>query len=216
VPEGDRLVRAGGWDGWEPNQLLGWDVHGKSLGVVGLGRIGSAVARRATGFGARVLYTRRSGPIPPRQVPPGARWEHRAELPALLAEADIVSLHVPYSTETRHLIGARELALMKTTAVLVNTSRGAVVDEQALVRALEAGPPAAAGLDVYEDEPRLHPRLAELRNTVLLPHLGSSTHETRARMAEVAAANLVAALGGETVPNPVNPEVLEDGRLPVR
>lgn len=216
LAEGDALVRAGGWEQWGPSFMLGWDVYGKTLGIVGMGRIGQAVARRSLGFGMRVLYTRRSGALAAAELPPAATWEYRPELHGLLAEADIVSLHVPSSAETRHLIGERELGLMKSTAILVNTARGPVVDEESLVRALRAGRPGAAGLDVYENEPRLAPGLADLPNTVLLPHLGSATRETRGRMAELAVVNAAAALRGEVVPHPVNPEVLQDGRLPLR
>jgi glyoxylate reductase len=211
VVEGDMLVRQGRWQGWEPSQLLGMDLEGKTLGVVGLGRIGRAVARRAVGFDMRVIYTRRSGRVPDDEVPPGSSWEHRPSLTDLLAEADIVSLHVPLVAETRHLIGAHELTRMRRTSILVNTARGPVVDEAALVEALRAGTPAVAALDVYEHEPQLSFGLAGLTNSVLLPHLGSATRETRGRMAALAVRNAEAALAGEPVPHPVNPEVLSGG-----
>ena len=208
VAEGDALVRRGGFHGIFPTFMLGRDVNGKTLGIVGMGRIGMAVARRAFGFGMPVLYARRSGPVATGLVPTGASWQHCESLDMLLAAADIVSVHVPLSPVTRHLIGAPELALMRPGSVLVNTSRGAIVDEAALVDALRTGPLGAAGLDVYEDEPRLSPGLADLPNTVLLPHVGSATVETRGRMAELAALNAIAAVRGESVPHPVNPDVL--------
>ncbi len=208
VAEGDALVRRGDFRGIFPTFMLGRDVNGKTLGIVGMGRIGMAVARRAFGFGMPVLYARRSGPVAPELVPTGASWQHCESLDMLLVAADIVSVHVPLSPVTRHLIGASELALMRPGSVLVNTSRGAVLDEVALVDALRTGPLGAAGLDVYEDEPRLSPGLADLPNTVLLPHVGSATVETRGRMAELAARNAIAAVRGESVPHPVNPDVL--------
>jgi glyoxylate reductase len=208
VAEGDALVRRGDFHGIFPTFMCGRDVNGKTLGIVGMGRIGMAVARRAFGFGMPVLYARRSGPVAPELVPTGASWQHCESLDMLFAAADIVSVHVPLSPVTRHLIGASELALMRPGSVLVNTSRGAVLDEAALVDALRTGPLGAAGLDVYEDEPRLSPGLADLPNTVLLPHVGSATVETRGRMAELAARNAIAAVRGESVPHPVNPDVL--------
>lgn len=211
VVEGDRLVRGGGFHGWAPTMLLGREVAGATLGIVGMGKIGCAVARRAAGFSMRVLYTLRSGPLPADgDVDP--QWEHRTALDDLLREADIVSLHVPLNADTHHLLGARELALMKPDAVLVNTARGAAVDEGALVEALRAGRPGAAGLDVYEEEPAVHPGLSGLDNVVLLPHLGSATVGARGRMAELAARNAAAAVWGERVPYPVNPEVLAGHR----
>jgi glyoxylate reductase len=209
VPEGDRMVREGRFERWSPFMLLGHSVAGATLGIVGMGRIGRAVARRALGWDMRVLYTRRSGPLPDDQIPPGARWEFRARLDDLLRQADIVSLNVPLVPETRHLIGRRELGLMKPGSYLINSARGPVVDEDALVEALRSGHLAGAGLDVYENEPELAPGLAGLDNTTLLPHLGSATVETRGRMAELAALNAIAAVRGDSVPHPVNPEVLE-------
>jgi len=197
VCEGDRLVRAGRWRGWSPDLLLGRDVHGATLGIVGLGRIGTAVARRARGFGMRVLYHQRR---PARRPPAGVT---RVSLARLLAAADIVSLHVPLTAATRHLIGPRELARMRRDAILVNTSRGAVVDEAALVRALTSGKLAAAGLDVFAREPHVGRELRALRNVVMTPHVASATTATRARMAVVAARNVAAALAGRRPPNPV-------------
>jgi glyoxylate reductase len=208
VTEGDRMVREGRFERWSPFMLLGRDVTGSNLGIVGMGRIGQAVARRAAGWDMRVIYTGRGGPLPADQTPVGARWAFRAKLDELLAEADIVSLHVPLLPETRHLIGARELALMRPGSYLINTARGPVVDEAALVEALRSGRLAGAGLDVYEHEPRLAPGLADLPGVTLLPHLGSATVQTRGRMAEVAAMNAIAAVRGERVPHVVNPEAL--------
>jgi glyoxylate reductase len=216
VVEGDRMVREGRFEPWSPFMLLGRAVAGATLGIVGMGRIGQAVARRALGWDMRVLYTRRNGPLPPGAVPAGARWEYRENVDELLGEVDIVSLHVPLLPETRHLIGARELALMRSGSYLVNTARGPVVDEVALVQALREGHLAGAGLDVYEREPELAAGLTDLVNVVLLPHVGSATVETRSRMAGLAAINAIAAVRGEPVPHPVNTEVLgAGGRLSV-
>lgn len=192
--EAESDLRSGRWPGWDIDQYLGRDVHGAVLGVVGFGRIGQAVARRGAGFGMEVLHhTRRDTGM--------VGW--RGDLDALLTESDIVTLHVPLTDATRHLIDARRLRLMKPDAVLVNTSRGPVVDEEALATALEEGVIFAAGLDVYEREPEVHPRLLAAPRTVLLPHIGSASVATRTRMARVAAANVVAVLAGERPPNPV-------------
>ncbi len=202
--EGERLVRSRAWTGWGPLQLLGRDVAGSTLGLVGFGRIAQAMARRAHGFGMRVLYWNRAR-RPAEAEKLGAVYRDRD---ALLAESDFVSLHVAYTPDTHHLIGAAALARMKPTAVLVNTSRGPVVDERALVQALRRGTIAGAGLDVFEREPRLEPELYDLPNCVLLPHLGSATAGTRTRMGMMAADNLLAAWRGERPPNCVNPAVL--------
>lgn len=194
VAEGDRLVRAGGWQRWEPELLLGRDVHGATLGIVGLGAIGRAVARRAAGFGMRVLgWSRTAGEVP---------GVERLSLDGLLAESDFVSLHVALAAETRGLLGAGALARMKPGAILVNTTRGGVVDEAALVDALRDGRLAAAGLDVFEREP-LPPEspLLALPNVVLTPHVGSASIATRARMADLAVANLLAGLEGCPLPH---------------
>lgn len=198
--EGDRLVRAGQWPGWAPLQLLGLDLRGATLGVVGAGRIGSAVARRAAAFGTRVLYKH------PRKLAELERslQAERADLDRLLRESDIVTLHVPARPENRRLLGAEQLGAMKSRAILINTSRGSVVDEGALVDALRRKRIAGAGLDVYENEPKLAAGLAELPNVVLAPHLGSATVATRERMAELAAQNAIAVLRGTDPPNPVN------------
>jgi glyoxylate reductase len=199
VCEGDRLIRAGRWRGWSPDLLLGRDVHGATLGIVGLGRIGAAVARRARGFGMRILYHQR------RAIPRPPAGATRVSLARLLAGSDIVSLHVPLTTATHHLIGSRELAHMRRGAILVNTSRGAVVDETALIRALASRRLAAAGLDVFAREPRVPAALRALPNVVLTPHVASATTATRARMALVAAQNLAAVLAGRRPPNVVVP-----------
>lgn len=198
IPEGDRFMRAGRFEGWGPNLFLGADVFGRTIGIVGMGSIGSAVAKRARGFGMTVLYHNRTAS--PREEELGARL---VSLNELLERADFVCLHVPLTVETRHLIGAEQLARMKRTAILVNVARGAVVDEEALVRALEDGRIAGAALDVYEHEPEVHPRLLELENVVLAPHLGSATVGTRERMALMAAADLLAALRGQRPLHPV-------------
>jgi glyoxylate reductase len=208
VVEGDRMVREGRFERWSPFMLLGRSVAGATLGIVGMGRIGRAVARRALGWNMPVLYTRRGGPLPDSDVPAGAAWEYCPALDDLLARADIVCLHVPLAPETVHLVGARELALMKRGSYLINTSRGPVVDEAALVEALRSGHLGGAGLDVYEHEPEPAPGLREQENAVLLPHLGSATVETRESMAELAALNAIAALRGEPIPHVVNPEAL--------
>jgi len=204
VVEADKFTRAGKFKGWGPMMFLGGDVYGKTLGVVGVGRIGSAVAKRAKGFNMRVLYTDvvRNKEIE-KEV--GAK---KVELDELLRESDFVTLHVPLMPSTRHLIGERELKLMKKTAYLINTSRGPVVDERALVEALRKGEIAGAGLDVYENEPELSPGLAELDNVVLTPHIASASVETRTRMATLAAENIIAFFEGKRPPTIVNPEVL--------
>ncbi|MBK7207232.1 MAG: D-glycerate dehydrogenase [Elusimicrobia bacterium] len=199
IVEGDRGVRAGDFKGWAPGLHLGQGVSGKILGVVGAGRIGAAVARMSTGFRMRVLYWGRSR----NRVLEKAVGARRVPLDRLLRESDFVTLHVPGSAATRHMIGRRELALMKPTAVLVNTARGTIVDEKALVTALRKKRVFAAGLDVYEKEPLLAPGLARLPNAVLAPHAGSATLETRTRMATLAAGNIAAVLAGHKPLTPV-------------
>ena len=192
----ERDLRNGRWSGWGISQYLGMDVYGARLGLVGYGRIGRAVARRADGFGMQVHhYTRR----------PTGEPGYVADLDALLADSDIVSLHVPLTDETLHLLDARRIALFKPTAVLVNTARGPVVDEHALALALEEGRLFAAGLDVYEREPEIHPRLLSAPRTVLLPHIGSATVATRTRMARLASTAVVDVLAGRIPPNLVRP-----------
>ncbi len=199
--EGERLLRAGAWTGWSPTGMLGARLTGRTLGIVGLGRIGRAVAARARdGFGMRVLAWSRSAP-PAAAAEDGI--ERVATLDTLLARADIVSLHCPATPLTRHLIGAPQLARMPRHAVLINTARGEVVDEAALVAALEAGTIAGAGLDVYEGEPAVHPGLLTREDVVLLPHLGSATVETREAMGMRAVANLNAFFAGSPLPDAV-------------
>jgi lactate dehydrogenase-like 2-hydroxyacid dehydrogenase len=199
--EGERELRAGRWAGWRPTHLLGRSLHGRTLGVVGFGRIGQATARRARhGLGMRVLYL---NPSPRDEDARALGAERCATLEALLAASDVVSLHCPATPETRHLIDAAALARMKRGAILVNTARGDVVDEGALAAALADGTIAAAGLDVYEGEPRVHPALLALENVVLLPHLGSATEETRRAMGERALANLEAFFDGRDPPDRV-------------
>jgi glyoxylate reductase len=203
--EADRYVREGRFQQWEYMLLLGGDIHGKTLGVVGFGRIGRAMARRALGFGMRVLYQ--------DSVAADTTTERelnaiRTDLPTLLRESDFVSLHTPLIAETRRLINARSLRTMKRTAYLINAARGPVVDEKALVRALKEGWIAGAGLDVFEEEPKVHPGLVGLPNVVLAPHIASGSLETRLKMATLAVENCLAVLEGRTPPTPVNPEVL--------
>ena len=202
--EGDRQVREGRFRAFAPFRFLGKDISGKVLGIVGLGRIGRAVARRAAGFGMRLQYHQRNRLSAADEAALGVRF---ADLDRLLETSDVISLHVPLTPGTRHLIGAAQLRRMKPAAILVNTARGPVVDETALVEALREGRIGGAGLDVYENEPQLAPGLAALDNAVLLPHVGSATIETRTRMATLAADNLVAGLRGEVPPNCLNPEI---------
>ncbi|MDQ3638464.1 MAG: D-glycerate dehydrogenase [Actinomycetota bacterium] len=197
--EGERIVRAGEWEAWGPKMLLGPDVWGKRLGILGLGGIGQAVARRAKGFGMEILYHNRS-----RKEEAEKELDARyVELDELLRTCDFFSIHSPLTEETTHLIGAPEFEKMKPEAVLVNTSRGPVVDEAALADALAEGAIFAAGLDVYEEEPKVHPKLLELENVVLAPHIGSASIETRDKMAATAGEDLRAVLQGERPKNPV-------------
>ena len=201
VVEGDRRTREGRFQFWAPLHFLGAGVTGKTLGIIGLGRIGKAVARKAAAFDMRILYHSRR-PIDKAEAEDlGAEY---VSMETLLKEADFVSIHVPLTDETHHLIGTEALGMMKTSAYLLNTSRGAVVDEQALVEVLKNEKIAGAGLDVYENEPKLTPGLTALSNVVLLPHVGSGTWETRTKMARVAAENLLEGLKGKIPPNCVN------------
>ncbi len=202
VVEGDQEMRTGRFQGWGPLYLIGGDVTGQTLGLIGPGRIALAVAERAKGFKMRILYFGRR--VSPELEAIGAE---RVELARLLSESDYVSLHVPLTDQTRHLIDAEALAKMKASSYLINTARGPVVDEEALVQALRAGQIAGAGLDVYEDEPRMTEGLADCSNAVLMPHLGSATHATRAAMARLAAENLSTLLQGGRPPNLLNPEI---------
>ncbi|MGH8620361.1 MAG: 2-hydroxyacid dehydrogenase [Burkholderiales bacterium] len=201
VTEGEAYVRAGDWKGWHLKQMLGTDVHHATLGVFGMGRIGQAIARRAHGFDMRVLYHNRTRLAAETERAHGVEYRTKD---ALLAESDFVVLQVPYSPETHHMIGAAELKRMKKGAVLINSARGGVVDDAALIAALAAGTIRAAGLDVFEGEPRLNPGFLALKNVVLVPHIGSSTEATRRAMAMTAAKNAVAALTGQRPPNLVN------------
>ncbi len=203
VAEGDRLVRARKFKGWIPMMMLGHEVSGKTIGIIGAGRIGTAVALRANGFGMKILYHshRRNSDMDALGAAPVTQDE-------LLTKSDFVSLNVPLNEETRGLIGKRELMIMKSTAFLINTARGEVVDELALIRALKSKKIAGAGLDVYVNEPKVNPQFFKLDNVVLAPHLGSATFETRAKMAELAALNAIAVLKGERPRAIVNPEVL--------
>jgi len=203
LTELERRVRAGEWTGWRLKQWLGIDVHHATLGIFGMGRIGQAIARRAAGFEMKVLYHNRKRVASDIEKRLNATYVTRDEL---LRRSDIVVLQVPYSAETHHLIGAAELKLMKQTAVLINSTRGGVVDDAALIAALRSGDIRAAGLDVFENEPRLNPEFLRLDNVVLMPHIGSSTEATRRAMAMTAARNLVAALTGGKPPNLLNPE----------
>jgi glyoxylate reductase len=205
VGEGERLVRSRQWTGWEPMQLLGADVTGATLGIIGLGRIGQAMARRARAFDMRVIYWSRNRLQPDEEAAVGVMY---APLENVLCEADFISLHVAYSPETCHLLGEAQFALMKPAALVINTTRGAVIDERALVRALQKKQIAGAGLDVYENEPALEPELYALENVVLAPHLGSATIGTRTKMGLLAVDNLLAACAGRRPPNCVNPSVL--------
>jgi len=201
VAEADRFVRSGQWDRWQWDLLWGADIHGKTLGVVGFGRIGRAVARRALGFNMRVLYQ--------DAVQADAAVERdlrasRVDLEALLRESDFVSLHTPFLPETRHLINARTLRLMKRSAILVNAARGPVVEETALVRALQEGWIAGAELDVFKKEPKVHPGLLALTNVVMAPHIGSASLDTRIAMATLAVRNCLAVLDGKPPITPVS------------
>jgi gluconate 2-dehydrogenase len=204
LTEVESYIRCGQWTGWRLKQWLGVDVHHATLGIIGMGRIGQVIAKRAGGFDMRVLYHNRK--------PVTKEIERRLTvtyvgMKELLAQSDFVILQVPYSPQTHHLIGAAELRSMKPTAILINSTRGGVVDDAALIAALKGGTIRGAGLDVFENEPKLDPGFLELKNVVLAPHIGSSTEATRRAMAMTAAKNLVAALTGKTPPNLLNPEV---------
>lgn len=206
VVEADRFVRSGKWVGWKPNLMIGSDVHGKTLGVIGLGRIGSAVAKRGQGFNMRIAYA------DIRRLHPAIEQQHQLHfmpLRDLLQTSDFVTLHVPLTPETFHLIGAEQLSLMKKSAFLINASRGPVVDEKALVEALRAGTIAGAGLDVFEAEPQVSPELLAMDNVLLLPHVGSATDETREKMVQTAVNNILAVIRGEIPPNILNPEIYQ-------
>jgi len=206
MAESEHFLRRGEWTRWAYDMFTGSDVHGATLGILGMGRIGQAIARRgALGFGMRVLYHNRSRLPPEQEQPLGARHVDKA---TLLREADHLVLVLPYSAQSHHIIGAAELAQMKRTATLTNVARGGIVDDAALAAALRDRRIAAAALDVFEGEPAVHPDLLTVPNIVLTPHIASATVATRRRMAELAADNLIAALTGATPPTPINPQVL--------
>jgi glyoxylate reductase len=207
IGEGEALARSGNWEGWDLDQLVGTDVWGKTLGLVGFGRIGRAMARRASGFQMKVLYT---DAVRAAESVEQELYADFRNLNSLLAESDYVSLHVPLLPETRGLFDGARFSRMKPTAFLINTARGPVVDEAALVLALESGKIAGAALDVFENEPRIHPGLKR-SNVVLAPHIASASLETRTKMACIAAENVVALFAGQRPPNPLNPEVLRAG-----
>ncbi|MDI6762871.1 MAG: D-glycerate dehydrogenase [Thermodesulfobacteriota bacterium] len=206
VVEADQFLRSGQWKGWKLMEFLGHDVHHKGLGICGLGRIGQRVAKRGKGFDMKILYTDVVRAAPSIEESLGAQFVDKKDL---LSESDFVSLHVPLFPETTHYISDAELALMKPTAILINASRGTVVDEKALVRALQEKKIAGVGLDVYEREPEVEPELLQMKNVVLAPHIASASRETRLRMATMAAENLMAGLTGKRPPNLVNEGVLQ-------
>jgi len=199
ISESERFLRKGNFKGWEPMLMLGLDVYGKTLGIIGMGRIGQAVAKRATGFAMRIIYY---NDVPVSNTLPFETTE--TDLQTLLKEADIITLHLPLTKETFHLIGKEEFALMKENAVLINTSRGAVIDEKELIKALSEKRIFSAGLDVYENEPDIPQELLALENVVLLPHIGSASIETRTKMALLAAENAIAVMKGRKPPAQVN------------
>ncbi|MGB7343143.1 MAG: D-glycerate dehydrogenase [Pirellulaceae bacterium] len=206
VAEGDRFVRSKAWEGWGPLQFLGADITGATLGLIGLGRIGKAMLRRAKGFDMNVIYWNRTRMDAAEERDLGVKYRSMEEV---LQQSDFVSLHVALNDATRHLVGADQLAMMKPTATIINTARGPVIDEKALVAALKSGAIASAGLDVYENEPLLEPELYELENAVIAPHLGSATLGTRTLMGNMAIDNCLAACRGERPPNLVNPEIYD-------
>jgi lactate dehydrogenase-like 2-hydroxyacid dehydrogenase len=203
ITEVESYIRGGEWTGWRLKQWLGVDVHHATLGIIGMGRIGQAIARRAAGFDMKVIYSNRKRVAPEIEQRLNAEYASKDDL---LARADFVVLQMPYSAETHHLIGAAQLKMMKPTAILINSTRGGVVDDAALIEALKHGTLRGAGLDVFENEPKLNPEFLTLKNVVLAPHIGSSTQATRRAMAMTAAKNLVAALSGGTPPNLLNPQ----------
>ena len=206
MAESEHFLRRGEWTRWAYDMFTGSDVHGATLGILGMGRIGQAIARRGTlGFGMKLIYHNRSRLTPEQEAPLGARYVDKA---TLLREADHLVLVLPYSASSHHTIGAAELAQMKPTATLTNVARGGIVDDVALAQALRERRIAAAGLDVFEGEPKVHPDLLTLPNVVLTPHIASATVATRRAMAELAADNLIAALTGGAPPTPINPQVL--------
>ena len=206
VVEADQYLRSLKWKRWGLMDFLGYDVHHKVLGICGLGRIGQRVARRAKGFDMKILYTDVSQLPPPIEENTGARFVDKK---TLLAESDFITLHIPLFPETTQYISTAEFSLMKPTSILINASRGPVVDEKALVQALKEKKIAGAGLDVYEREPEVEAELIQMKNVVLAPHIASASYETRLQMTMMAARNLVAGLTGKKPPNLVNPEVMQ-------
>lgn len=205
IVEGDQFVRQGKWEGWGPLQFLGQDVAGSTLGLIGFGRIGKAMARRAQGFSMPVLYWNRTRLSPSEERELDVAY---AEMDEVLEKSDFLSLHVALTDQTRHLIGRAEIEKMKTTASIINTARGPVIDESALVETIRSGRIAGAGLDVYEQEPKLAGGLAELPSVVIAPHLGSATHATRTKMGMMAVDDCLAGCAGQRPINLVNPDVL--------
>lgn len=205
IPEAERFLRAGKYKGWGPMLFMGADVHQSTLGLIGAGRIGKIMAKRASGFDMNILYYDVY-----RMSPEDEAQYHMTYLPMdeVLRQADFISVHTPYMPSTHHLIGEREMNLMKPTAILINTARGPIVDEKALVKALQEGKIAGAGLDVFENEPAVEPELLTMENVVLLPHIASASLNTRTLMATMASDNIVAHYHGQRPPNIVNPEVL--------
>jgi len=201
IVEGDEFMRKGKFKGWAPLLMLGGDVYGKTLGIIGAGRIGKAVAKRAKGFNMKIIYYSRKRKKEMEEI--GADF---VDLPTLLKESDFVSLHIPLTKETYHLIGEKEFKMMKSSAYLINTARGKCIDEGALVKALKEGWIRGAALDVFENEPHVMPELKELKNVVITPHIGSASYETRSKMAVMVAENVLAALNGKMPPNCVNPD----------
>ena len=206
IPESENYLRSGQWEGWGILQFLGTDVHSSTLGIIGLGRIGKAVVKRAKGFDMKTVYWNRTRLPESEERALGVEylpWEE------VLKVSDFISVHVAYNQETHHLISAHEFELMKDSAIIINTARGPIIDEKALVKALQDDKIAGAGLDVFEGEPKVEPELLAMKNVVLLPHIGSATVATRTKMGMMAATNLVAALEGKTPPNIVNPEIYD-------
>jgi glyoxylate reductase len=206
IPEAERYLRAGKYKGWGPLLFCGAEVHGSTLGLIGAGRIGKIVAKRASGFDMKMLYYDVY-----RMSPEDEAQYNLTYMPMedVLQQSDFISVHTPYMPSTHHLIGERELAMMKPTAILINTARGPIIDENALVKALQAGTIAGAGLDVFENEPAIEPELMTMENVVILPHIASASLKTRTLMATMASDNIVAYYHGERPPNIVNPEVLK-------
>lgn len=205
INEAQNYLRAGKFDGWKPDLLLGRDLKGKILGILGMGRIGKAVAKRAEAFGMKIIYNTKSG------VKPELPWPY-VSFETLLKESDVLSIHTPLTDLTRHLLTKKELLQMKKGSILINTARGPIVDESALVEVLKEGHLSAAGLDVYEEEPKIHPELLKLENVILLPHIGSATIETRTKMAYIVANSIIQVLLGEKPTNTVNSEVYKTER----